>query len=74
MRDFCKSNFPQGASEDQKDYLEETRRPGDLSPETYIKRIVTINKQLKYYERDADAYSIRQLNQKVISKNLGGAF
>ncbi len=35
--------------------------------------MVTINKRLKYYERNAKAYSIRQLNQKVILKNLGGA-
>ncbi len=74
MQDFCKSIFPCGALEDQKDYLEETKCPGDLSLDAYVKRVVTINKRLKYYERNANAFSIRQLSQKVISKTLGEHF
>ncbi len=44
MRDLCKKVFPRGALEDQKDYLEETKRPGDVSPKIYIERVCMINK------------------------------
>ncbi len=45
MLDFCKSIFPSCALEDQKDYLDETKRPGDLSPKTYVKQVTSGDNQ-----------------------------
>ncbi len=66
--------FPCGTLEDQKDDLEETKRPGDLSSEEYVEQVVTINKHLTYYKHNAGTCSICQINQKIISKNFVGAF
>ncbi len=69
---FLTKLFPEDALEDQKEYLEFARCPGDMTPENYIKRVMHINKCLLFYKVGATNYSNKELIKKIIARNLPG--
>ncbi len=43
IQDVSASTFMKGAFEDQRDYLEDTKRPSSMDPNEYVERIFAIN-------------------------------
>eukprot|EP00569_Conticribra_weissflogii_P001713 CAMPEP_0171353774 /NCGR_PEP_ID=MMETSP0878-20121228/44367_1 /TAXON_ID=67004 /ORGANISM="Thalassiosira weissflogii, Strain CCMP1336" /LENGTH=369 /DNA_ID=CAMNT_0011859729 /DNA_START=55 /DNA_END=1165 /DNA_ORIENTATION=+ len=74
LQDVSKAIFMKGAFEDQIDYLEDTKRPNKMDPTEYVERVFTINERLTYFERGASPLSAKQINRKIITKNIGGTF
>ncbi len=63
-----------GAFKDQIDYLKYIKRPNKMDPTKYVEQVFTINKRLTYFEHRASPLSAKQINCKIITKNIGGTF